>query len=327
MPVYNAETFLARSVGSVIDQTFKDWELILVDDCSKDSSGALCDEYASRDERIHVIHHGENQGTGKSRNDGVAEARGDYIGFMDNDDFMHPQMLEIFYNAICRNAADIIMCNPTQWPDDKSIEVLPIQQVPPNYTWLGSLECIKTLFSTDTDAWRLLAVWNKLYRADLAKSISFPDSGSEDIAFNFTVYRKTAGILYAETEPLYFWIQRKSSTWHGNGIFSLYRATVLQTKFNITKEAFEYCPEAYQYAAIDNYKRILSLRYDSINSPFYETVMGIIKQNFAQFNRHFMQCKDIRIIDKAIMTIFYYMPGLYAAFRRWKEWKALHPGK
>ena len=95
IPVYNAENSIHRCIRSVCSQTYKDWELILVDDGSKDNSGKICDEYSKQDKRIHVIHK-ENEGVSKARNAGLKIATGDYISFVDSDDWLDNNYLQNF---------------------------------------------------------------------------------------------------------------------------------------------------------------------------------------------------------------------------------------
>ena len=94
VPVYNVEKYLRECLDSILVQTFTDFELILVNDGSQDSSGAICDEYAGKDKRITIIHQ-ENQGQAAARNNAIAIAKGEWIHFVDSDDVIHPQMLEI----------------------------------------------------------------------------------------------------------------------------------------------------------------------------------------------------------------------------------------
>ena len=109
MPVYNVESYLREAVDSVISQTFADWELILVDDGSTDGCPAICDEYGRLDDRIRVIHK-KNAGQGAARNDAIKMARGRYIGFVDSDDSIEPDMYEKLTYAISENGADMAMC-------------------------------------------------------------------------------------------------------------------------------------------------------------------------------------------------------------------------
>ncbi len=109
VPVYNVEKYLHECINSILAQTFTDFELILVNDGSRDNSGAICDEYANNDERITIIHQ-KNQGQAAARNTAIAIAKGEWINFVDSDDLIHPQMLEILYSAVDENT-QISVCD------------------------------------------------------------------------------------------------------------------------------------------------------------------------------------------------------------------------
>lgn len=110
VPIYNAEEFLHRCVDSLLNQTLKDIEIILVDDGSKDSSPAICDEYAEKYDNITVLHL-ENGGPARARNKGIEIAKGDYIGFADSDDYCHVEQFEKLYQNAKENNSDIAMCS------------------------------------------------------------------------------------------------------------------------------------------------------------------------------------------------------------------------
>lgn len=109
VPVYRVEKYLAECVDSILAQTYADFELILVDDGSPDNCGAICDAYADKDSRIRVIHQ-ENQGLSGARNSGIDVAQGEYITFIDSDDLVSTNYLEILHSEIVRNKADISCC-------------------------------------------------------------------------------------------------------------------------------------------------------------------------------------------------------------------------
>lgn len=109
VPVYNMERYLRQCVDSILAQTFKEWELLLIDDGSKDSSAAICDEYAAVDSRIRVIHK-ENGGLADTRNMGIEMATAPLIGFIDSDDWVDPDMYETLYDTLVKSEADISMC-------------------------------------------------------------------------------------------------------------------------------------------------------------------------------------------------------------------------
>lgn len=109
IPVYNTEEYLPRCIESVINQTFEDWELLLIDDGSKDGSGSICDRYAGQDRRIRVIHH-ENQGPAASRESGIKNCQGDLVMFVDSDDWLDVDMLKIMYEQMEASGAGIVCC-------------------------------------------------------------------------------------------------------------------------------------------------------------------------------------------------------------------------
>lgn len=111
VPVYNVEKYLARCIDSILEQTFSDFECLLIDDGSPDCSGALCDEYAHKDNRIHVIHQ-KNAGVSAARNRGLDAARGEWICFVDSDDWCAKDMLSLLYGAAFENDADVV-CGAT----------------------------------------------------------------------------------------------------------------------------------------------------------------------------------------------------------------------
>jgi glycosyltransferase involved in cell wall biosynthesis len=109
VPVYNVERYLNKCLDSILNQTFKDFELILVNDGSRDKSGEICDRYEKVDKRIKVIHK-DNGGLSSARNAGLNIAEGDYIAFVDSDDFIHYRMYEILINTAIKKKSDITMC-------------------------------------------------------------------------------------------------------------------------------------------------------------------------------------------------------------------------
>lgn len=109
IPVYNVEKYIRKCIDSILFQTFIDFELILVDDGSKDSSGEICDEYQNKDSRIKVIHK-SNGGLSSARNAGINIAKGDFFGFVDSDDWINKDMYELLYKGISDFKADIALC-------------------------------------------------------------------------------------------------------------------------------------------------------------------------------------------------------------------------
>ena len=116
VPVYRAEKYLNACVDSILAQTFTDFELVLIEDGSPDQSGAICDEYAQRDERVRVIHQ-PNQGQAAARNHALPMTQGKWLCYVDSDDMIHPQMLEHLYRAVTESGAGISMCQFLEAPE------------------------------------------------------------------------------------------------------------------------------------------------------------------------------------------------------------------
>lgn len=126
IPVYNVENYIYRCVDSVLGQTYTNLEIILVDDGSPDSCGQICDEYAQKDNRIKVIHK-ENGGLSDARNHGIDAATGEWLFFLDSDDWIHPQSMEKLYEAAEKNKVSVSMCGYLQTEGDNPIVDVSIQ--------------------------------------------------------------------------------------------------------------------------------------------------------------------------------------------------------
>ena len=161
MPIYNAEQYLCRAIDSIIAQTLSDWELILIDDGSTDSSSAICDNYAQHDQRIHTIHK-KNEGVALARQIGVDKAKGEYSIHADADDWMEPTMLEEMYNEAKKEHADIVIAdyfiNNNYELENKTICI----QKPES---TNAIQVLKGIFENKLFG----ALWNKLLKTELYK--------------------------------------------------------------------------------------------------------------------------------------------------------------
>lgn len=142
VPVYKVEKYLHRCLDSILGQTFIDWECILVDDGSPDFSGAICDEYAAKDSRIHVIHK-DNEGVSKARNVGLKNASGEWISFVDSDDSLYDNALEILYSYVADDC-DLVMAGYTTVREDGSVRTAEAKK---RNAILTREEAIKEMFS------------------------------------------------------------------------------------------------------------------------------------------------------------------------------------
>ena len=199
IPVYNVEKYLDRCMETVLNQTYGNMEIILVDDGATDQSGKKCDEYALKDERVKVIHK-KNGGLSSARNAALEIATGDYIGFVDSDDYIDEYMFEKMLQYCIDNDCDISVCGHFTEKNNKiSIEEPIIDQLI-MYTKMDALETLVE------DAMMNNYAWDKLYKAELFKGVRYPDGRNyEDIATTYLLFDKAERICQIP-EYLYYYL-------------------------------------------------------------------------------------------------------------------------
>lgn len=203
VPVYKVEPYLRRCLDSIVNQTYKNLEIILIDDGSPDNCGVICDEYAENDKRIKVIHK-KNGGLSSARNVGLDIFKGEYVSFVDSDDVVSLDMIEYLYDLLSDNNAEISVClheivrDNHRWISFKNVNN---QTVTPK-------ECIKKLLyndGVDTSAWA------KLYKASLFNNVRYPQGKLfEDIATTYKLFFNAKRIALGN-EAKYSYILRNSS--------------------------------------------------------------------------------------------------------------------
>lgn len=195
VPVYNVERYLRNCVDSLINQSYKKLEIILVDDGSPDNCASICDEYAARDPRVKVIHQ-KNKGLSGARNSGLLIAKGQYIGFVDSDDMISLYMYEILLNSLLKWNADVATCLDTTkyenlYSGGISIDNKMIKLITNPLEYYLKYDCN--------------SVWRRLYKRDAIENISFIENAqNEDILFTHYVMRKINRLVKVFL-PLYFY--------------------------------------------------------------------------------------------------------------------------
>ena len=173
IPVYNVLPYLREALDSVIVQTYRNLEIIIVDDGSTDGSGAVCDEYLS-DSRVQVIHQ-ENRGLGGARNTGLDSMTGEYVAFLDSDDAFHPDMIQKMKDAICRHDADMAICDFDTYETEGRMEGTEPKQKAPRTGDEKVFATGRETFIAQLNGVFSIAVWNKFYRKKLWETIRFPE--------------------------------------------------------------------------------------------------------------------------------------------------------
>ncbi|WP_251551947.1 glycosyltransferase [Neobacillus muris] len=205
VPVYNVENFIQPCIESILNQTFTDFEIILVNDGSTDRSGFICDEFAKKDKRIFVIHK-ENGGQSSARNKGIEAAKGHYIGFVDSDDWIHQDMYNTLYTKAIETDAEITACNLMQFSKDSTGH-------------LYSNNTTDELFDRNSAMHELylnerltFSPCNKLYRKELFKGIRFKEGYIlEDMDFAYRIIHQ-ANRIYYTGQAFYYYRYNDQST-------------------------------------------------------------------------------------------------------------------
>lgn len=204
IPVYNVKRYLEKCLRSVCEQTYKNLEIIVVDDGSTDGSGELCDLFAQTDSRIKVFHQ-ENAGQSCARNKGLSIVQGEYIGFVDSDDWIDSDMYELLYHLLVSNDADIAVCS-------HYVETATEAKVKYSSGMLTSFSSDEAMRALLVDKKIRNYVWDKLYRRSLFSEIRFPEKQIfEDMAVVYRVFFQANKVVMQDS-PKYHYLKREGST-------------------------------------------------------------------------------------------------------------------
>ena len=206
VPVYRVEKYLPACIDSILNQTFTDFELILVDDGSPDRCPEICDEVARRDARVRVIHQA-NAGLSAARNAGIEIAHGEWLGFVDSDDYIAPQFYEKLYQTAQRTDADCVMCS-VQNVDESGKPIDSALMRVADEVKTGR-EVLRKIGRDDVTPY--LTAWNKLYRRKLFNTLRYPAGRQNEDVFVFAELFCQVQRAVCVAEPLYFYRKRIGS--------------------------------------------------------------------------------------------------------------------
>lgn len=219
VPVYKVEAYLDRCVESIVNQTYRNLEIILVDDGSPDNCPAMCDAWAKKDSRIKVIHK-PNGGLSDARNAGMAIASGMYMGFVDSDDWIAPEMYERLARAMEQDGGDIVACGVEMvWEDET-----------PSCMLTKSGNCVlnreEAMRAIIEESWLKQPVWYKLYKAELVRDILFPvGKYHEDVFWSYQAVGEAQKVSVIDYVGYFYW--QRSGSIMGEG-YSLKRLDALE---------------------------------------------------------------------------------------------------
>ena len=308
IPVYNVRNYLNICIESIRKQTYKDFEIILIDDGSNDGSSELCDYYHLVLDKCFVFHK-KNEGVYAARNLGLQIAEGDFISFVDADDFLHPLYLEILYNNISRFQADISIINfssnkkPRENNDPITNNSISI---------INKNDLLQLLFTDMIYG----VVWGKLYKKELFNYLEFKNlSVTEDIEINSRIYQKINIAVYSNS-ILYYWINRNDSlTARMNCLYPIDLIDGYYIAFKnlpLTETNNRY------HGLIRLYKILLSTRFGA-KKKNKKTIKRKVKEIFYATKYEFYSNNNISKKEKLIYLIFLKIPFIYSIFRYIKE--------
>jgi glycosyltransferase involved in cell wall biosynthesis len=280
IPVYNVEKYLRKCLDSIIRQTFGDFECILIDDESADNCPTICDEYALKDKRITVLHQ-KNAGVSAARNAGLDRARGEWIGFVDSDDWCEPRMFQFLYENAVRINADISICG---W-----------RELGEKEAYYEDIYCfeesnIKKLltFDSKTAILELLDMesfggysWNKLIKSDyfINSNIRYDTTVKtmSDVLVFYHIFKLARKIVFS-SEPLYNYIQTSNSIIHQHGLLKRITGLSVWDKI-LSMETDEAIKNKVIMRKIEYASRICYEEVDNFKSDLYAIFSKIAKNN------------------------------------------------
>ena len=312
VPVYNVEKYLKHCIDSILNSTYQDFELILVDDGSTDGSGAICDDYADKDSRVKVIH-GQNQWVSEARNNGLEAATGEYISFVDGDDAIHPRMLEVLHDALLSGDYDYSMIYGVRVQEsfdcDDSAESRPIDAK--SQRIISQEEYMKNLACLEFRAYQYHVVWNKLYKASLVKDIYFNKLTAQDVEWSSRVCLTAKQGILIEAE-LYYYIQHENSIMHAGTDRSIALINTYNTCLNnIPAELTQY--RAMMLKTL--YTMIFYCRHLYRNSPKLAEVNNRAAKVYRETRTELLH-SDLSLSRKCRMWLYYYCPTAYELIYR-----------
>lgn len=209
VPVYKVEKYINKCVESIVNQTYDNIEIILVDDGSPDRCPEICDKWALKDSRIKVLHK-ENGGLSDARNAGLNIAKGEFIAFIDSDDYVHPQYIEIMYRIMIEHQADVVLCDYESVRENMSVNILPVDMSNVHCVEYNRTQAVKKLIGTEYDV-KFVISCAKLYKKRIWTNLRFEKGKLHEDEFASTEVYLSADKSVEIDSKLYYYIDRSGS--------------------------------------------------------------------------------------------------------------------
>lgn len=301
VPVYNVEAYLDTCVASICGQSYQELEIILVDDGATDRSGRICDEWARKDSRIRVIHK-ENGGLSDARNAGMEIATGNWLMFVDSDDFITPDTAWRLHQAATEHDCAIAVCNMVRLYEDGATEPF-YAPVSEPAVWAGQ-QRFETL--------KQPSVCNKLFRAELFRDVCFPKGKFYEDTFIYHVLIHRANRIALTGHDGYYYLSRRESILgqpaYTDRYFDFIEAVRTRAAYLLEHQVSFYGEEACLslYAAVSNAEKYLS------RTPENEEKFSGMRAGFKTAYDHLMKHPDTGMKQKLRLVLLRYFPALHS---------------
>ena len=314
VPIYNVEKYLDKCINSIVHQTYKNIEIILVDDESPDNCPLICDEWAKKDKRIVVLHK-KNGGLSDARNEGIKKAKGDYLCFVDSDDFIEEKYLEKLLESLIKHKTDVSQCGINYVDNNnKNIKTIGYDK---DILITGRNAIIESLNEHFIEN---EVVWNKLYKKDIFNEIKFPNGKVHED--EYTTYK----ILYNEKnisiikDALYNYRQSDNSIMRSNysikkyqDLDDAYNEKILYFKEKKDEVIYDMVIRSY----LSNLSNIyIKLKKSSVINP---EVYKRIKMDYKFWYKYIIKSRNISLKNKIKVSIFYISPRVYMKLKKYKK--------
>lgn len=285
VPVYNVEKYIEKCVNSIINQTYSNLEIILVDDGSTDGSGKICDLFMKKDDRIKVIHK-RNAGLSSARNEGIKVANGEYIAFVDSDDYLDLHMYSNMINVMQNTKSDISICNFKRvYENDKNVLFNKSGTIK---EYNDSTHLLNDLLKGKINDY----AWNKVYKKNLFNNIEYPlGKNFEDIGTTYKIFARSKKTVFIDSE-YYAYLMRGNSITGSVSKKSLYdMITLVNERYQFLKNS-SLCDKSILTANRVNY---IYLYYLSICKflDFNELNNEIIMNEYLFYKKHYMKSEKV----------------------------------
>ena len=306
VPVYNVERYINTCINSIINQSYRNIEILLINDGSKDLSGEICDKWAKKDSRIKVFHK-ENGGLSDARNFGINKCNGEYLIFIDSDDFINKDMVKKLLKLSQENEADIVQCEFLKFKNENEIKESNDKN---KVQVFKNIEAIENHYKEELKISTVVS-WSKLYKKYLFNDIRFPKGKlHEDEFTTYKLLYKANKVLYTN-EKLYYYRETPNSIM--NSKYNIRRLDLLEA-LNERLLFFKKINNDNLYnIALNNYYSILIFAYNSykkFNKEDKETLNKLKKESKRVFNelnsKGLINKKDIILFTAFRLNSFYY---------------------